>query len=192
MDISIKWPNDIYHHRNTKVGGIICQSHYNGRVFDVTIGIGINISNKKPTICMDEIASKLQKKEVALGRSTVLASFCNQFTEAINTFRVYGFEPFMKDYLNTWMHSDEEITVISDDDESVRTNAIIRGIDCHTGMLQAEAANGEILSLYPDTHSLNLMDKLLYKKKWLVCYKQENEELLSPCEQGLRSSRCCG
>lgn len=161
-------------------------------MFDVTIGIGINISNKKPTICMDEIASKLQKKEVALGRSTVLASFCNQFTEAINTFRVYGFEPFMKDYLNTWMHSDEEITVISDDDESARTNAIIRGIDCHTGMLQAEAANGEILSLYPDTHSLNLMDKLLYKKKWLVCYKQENEELLSPCEQGLRSSRCCG
>ena len=129
---------------------------------------------------------------MALGRSTVLASFCNRFTEAINTFRVYGFAPFMKDYLNTWMHSDEEITVISDDDESVRTNAIIRGIDCHTGMLQAEAANGEILSLYPDTHSLNLMDKLLYKKKWLVCYKQENEELLSPCEQGLRSSRCCG
>ena len=69
------------------MGGIICQSHYNGRAFDVTIGIGINISNKKPTICMDEIASKLQKKEVALGRSTVLASFCNQFTEAINTFR---------------------------------------------------------------------------------------------------------
>ena len=95
MDISIKWPNDIYHHRNKKVGGIICQSHYNGRAFDVTIGIGINISNKKPTICMDEIASKLQKKEVALGRSTVLASFCNRFTEAINTFRVYGFEPFM-------------------------------------------------------------------------------------------------
>ena len=73
MDISIKWPNDIYHHRNKKVGGIICQSHYNGRAFDVTIGIGINISNKKPTICMDEIASKLQKKEVALGRSTVLS-----------------------------------------------------------------------------------------------------------------------
>ena len=78
MDISIKWPNDIYHHRNKKVGGIICQSHYNGRVFDVTIGIGINISNKKPTICMDEIASKLQKKEVALDALAEMMGFARR------------------------------------------------------------------------------------------------------------------
>ena len=55
MDIAIKWPNDIYYHRDKKVGGIICQSFHNGRAFEVTIGVGINISNKKPTTCMDEI-----------------------------------------------------------------------------------------------------------------------------------------
>ena len=165
MDIAIKWPNDIYYHGDKKVGGIICQSHYNGRVYDVTIGIGINISNKKPTTCMDEIASNLQKKQIFLGRSTVLASFCNQFTEAIHTFRVYGFEPFMKDYLDNWMHSDEEVTVVCDGDESIKKKAIIRGINSTSGMLEAETMEGELLELYPDTHSLNLMDKLIYRKK---------------------------
>lgn len=165
MDIAIKWPNDIYYHRDKKVGGIICQSYFNGRAYDVTIGIGINISNTKPTTCMDEIASNLQKKKIVLGRSTVLASFCNQFTEAIHTFRVYGFEPFMKDYLDNWMHSDEEITVVSDEDESIRKKALIRGINSTSGMLEAETMDGEMLELYPDTHSLNLMDKLIYKKK---------------------------
>ena len=165
MDIAIKWPNDIYYHGDKKVGGIICQSYFNGRVYDVTIGIGINISNKKPTTCMDEIASNLQKKQIVLGRSTVLASFCNQFTEAIHTFRLYGFEPFMKDYLDNWMHSDEEVTVVCDGDESIKKKAIIRGIYSTSGMLEAETMDGELLELYPDTHSLNLMDKLIYRKK---------------------------
>lgn len=165
MDIAIKWPNDIYYHRDKKVGGIICQSFHNGRAFEVTIGVGINISNKKPTTCMDEIASNLQKKEVVLGRSTVLASFCNQFTEAIRTFRTYGFEPFMKDYMDTWMHTGETVTVVSDDDESVKMKAHIEGINCMSGMLQAKTDDGEMIELFPDTHSFNLMDRLLYKKK---------------------------
>ena len=114
---------------------------------------------------MDEIASNLQKKQIVLGRSTVLASFCNQFTEAIHTFRLYGFEPFMKDYLDNWMHSDEEVTVVCDGDESIKKKAIIRGINSTSGMLEAETMDGELLELYPDTHSLNLMDKLIYRKK---------------------------
>lgn len=114
---------------------------------------------------MDEIASNLQKKEVVLGRSTVLASFCNQFTEAIRTFRTYGFEPFMKDYMDTWMHTGETVTVVSDDDESVKMKAHIEGINCMSGMLQAKTDDGEMIELFPDTHSFNLMDRLLYKKK---------------------------
>ena len=42
---------------------------------------------------------------------------------------------------------------------------IVAGISPETGMLLAEFDNGEKVELFPDTHSLNLMDKLLYKKK---------------------------
>lgn len=164
MNIGIKWPNDIYFNKTKKVGGVICQSSYTGRAFDITIGIGINISNNRPTTCMDEIASNLKKEKVFLGRSTVLASFFNQFESAIQEFRMHGFDPFMKDYLDTWIHSNEIITVISDD-ETTKAKAKITGISSETGMLLAESETGEVLELFPDTHSLNLMDKLLYKKK---------------------------
>lgn len=164
MNIGIKWPNDIFYNKTQKVGGIICQSAYTGRAFDITIGIGINISNNRPTTCMDEIASNLKKEKVVLGRSTVLASFCNQFEAAIQEFQMHGFEPFMKDYLETWIHSNEEMTVISDD-ETTRMRVRITGISSKTGMLLAEGEKGEMVELFPDTHSLNLMDRLLYKKK---------------------------
>ena len=123
MNIGIKWPNDIYYNHKQKIGGIICQSTHNGRAFDVTIGVGINISNNRPTTCMDEIASQLQHHKVVLGRSNVLASFCNQFVEAIKTFRMYGFEPFLEDYMDMWLHTDEVVTVVNDEDEPQKRQA---------------------------------------------------------------------
>ena len=102
---------------------------------------------------------------MVLGRSNVLASFCNQFVEAIKTFRTYRFEPFIEDYMDMWLHTDEVVTVVNDEDETQKRQAMIRGISPETGMLLAEFDNGEKVELFPDTHSLNLMDKLLYKKK---------------------------
>lgn len=182
MNIGIKWPNDIYYDGRLKVGGVICQSAYTGKMWDVTIGIGINISNKQPTTCMDEIASKLKKREVFLGRSTVLASFCNQFVEAIRTFRMYGFEPFMNDYLDTWLHNEEVVTVQSDLDPEEQCKAVITGISPLSGMLLAKKEDGSVLELFPDTHSMNLMDKLIYKKKLDSCVCWDNERVVG-CER---------
>lgn len=190
MNIGIKWPNDIYFNRKKKIGGIICQSTYNGRAFDVTIGCGINISNNRPTTCMDEIASQLEHHKVILGRSNVLASFCNQFVEAIKTFRMYGFEPFMKDYMDMWLHTDEVVTVVNDEDESLKRKAIIRGISPRSGMLIAEFDNGEKVELFPDTHSFKLMDKLLYKKKWSVSLNIHSTDIYQSGASVPQGCRC--
>ena len=53
IDINIKWPNDVYVNKKTKICGIMCQSVYTNGVFDITSGIGINISNRKPTTCIE-------------------------------------------------------------------------------------------------------------------------------------------
>lgn len=59
LDINIKWPNDVYVNRKTKFVGIVCQSLYSNNVFDITSGIGINVSNDKPTTCLEkEIEAK--------------------------------------------------------------------------------------------------------------------------------------
>ena len=54
LDINIKWPNDIYVNKRTKVCGIISQSVYSNGIFDITSGIGLNVSNRKPTTCLEE------------------------------------------------------------------------------------------------------------------------------------------
>lgn len=58
LDINIKWPNDVYVNRTTKFVGIICQSVYSNNVFDITSGIGINVSNDKPTTCLEKEVEK--------------------------------------------------------------------------------------------------------------------------------------
>lgn len=58
--VRIKWPNDIYVD-TVKIGGILCQSEYKDGTFNVTTGIGINISNRSPTICLQDVLSTEQK-----------------------------------------------------------------------------------------------------------------------------------
>ncbi|KAI9920753.1 hypothetical protein PsorP6_002210 [Peronosclerospora sorghi] len=74
--VRIKWPNDIYANQ-VKIGGILCQSEYHNGLFSVTTGafwyirdlqlcfnrklslagICINIFNRSPTICLQDVLS---------------------------------------------------------------------------------------------------------------------------------------
>ena len=52
--INIKWPNDLYIDRRYKLCGILCHSEFCDGVFNITSGIGINVSNRSPTVCIEE------------------------------------------------------------------------------------------------------------------------------------------
>ena len=54
LDLNIKWPNDVYLDKSKKFVGIVCQSTYSNNAFDITSGIGINVSNSKPTTCLEK------------------------------------------------------------------------------------------------------------------------------------------
>ena len=63
LDINIKWPNDVYVNKRMKFVGIMCQSVYSNNIFDITSGIGINVSNYKPTTCLEkELEEKIGKR----------------------------------------------------------------------------------------------------------------------------------
>ena len=36
-----------------QVGGLLCQSAYRDRQFRLTVGVGLNLSNREPTTCVD-------------------------------------------------------------------------------------------------------------------------------------------
>jgi biotin---protein ligase len=54
LDVRIKWPNDIYA-RGLKLGGVLCHSSYKDRVFHVVMGVGLNLANRSPTTCVDQL-----------------------------------------------------------------------------------------------------------------------------------------
>lgn len=88
----IKWPNDIYallgdSQAPLKVGGILCNSLISGKEFSVIVGLGLNVSNKEPTICVNDLISAAATGQGCgavqppLDRETLLATIMNHFEE---------------------------------------------------------------------------------------------------------------
>ncbi|CAH0520831.1 unnamed protein product [Peronospora belbahrii] len=160
--VKIKWPNDIYAHQ-VKIGGILCQSEYRDGTFSVTTGIGINISNRSPTVCLQDILST-EKHPCNVTKEEFLAAFCNVYEPMEKLFLKKGFEPFMADYLARWLHTDQVVQVTSSEDVSNnKVPAVIKGLTS-TGCLLAQGDDGSRLELYPDGNSFDFLTGLLKRK----------------------------
>lgn len=58
LDINIKWPNDLLVNKRTKLCGIISYATYHNGDYDLISGAGLNVSNRKPTTCLEEEVKK--------------------------------------------------------------------------------------------------------------------------------------
>jgi len=170
LDVWIKWPNDIYTSKGVKIGGVLCQSSYRNdtRDFDICVGIGLNVSNKEPTTCLNDIASsrssssdegKTEKPEV-FSREWVLATFLNTFEFYVNEFEKKGFSPFQKLYLSRWLHSGQTV-ILGDQNQKV----VIQGL-MDNGYLRATDATetGIEYELHPDGNSFDFLKGLVISK----------------------------
>ena len=54
LDVRIKWPNDVYG-SGLKLAGVLTHSSYRSRIFRLTVGCGINVSNSQPSTCVDDM-----------------------------------------------------------------------------------------------------------------------------------------
>eukprot|EP01134_Creolimax_fragrantissima_P002432 CFRG2432T1 len=159
--IRLKWPNDIYTGK-TKIGGVLCNSVYNSsrKEFEIVCGVGLNVFNNHPTTCLASLitdASAVPSRPT-LEREGLLAHFMNIFDEYMDTYRVRDFTPFLPDYLERWMHSDEVLKLAADG-----SFVTVKGLS-EAGYLLAEDSNGEKCELHPDYNSLDLYKGLLKKK----------------------------
>ncbi|GIL59402.1 hypothetical protein Vafri_14268 [Volvox africanus] len=57
LDLRIKWPNDIYA-GGLKVAGALIHTTWQGGWFNVIAGIGLNVNNRTPTTCLDELLER--------------------------------------------------------------------------------------------------------------------------------------
>eukprot|EP00126_Sphaerothecum_destruens_P005184 Sdes_comp18622_c0_seq1m8806 len=169
----VKWPNDIYSRSNEKLGGILCNSDtsYCGDKYFVVVGIGLNIFNEFPSICIRSLVKEKSSSKLfaSISCEEIFALFLHYFHHYFGLFEKYGFEMFLERYYRAWLHSNQIISV-QDADSRQPLNVKILGISLSTGNLIAADSNNQtnpsLLELHPDYTSLNLISNLMTAKSY--------------------------
>jgi biotin--protein ligase len=173
--IRLKWPNDIYAYSPSgkkgkglenyrKIGGILVTSSIENGKFSLLIGIGLNVSNTSPTICVNDVARRAGVSETC--REAVLASFMHIFEEMYARFYVTGFAAFETAYYKAWLHSGQDISMEGDvvRGTGARVDDLrVEGIDLASGLLRARG-RGQVYLLQPDGNSFDMMKGLIKRK----------------------------
>ncbi len=94
--LKIKWPNDVYLN-NQKIAGILVNSNLYGKKVIMTIGIGINVSNSKPTLCLNDHFGK------KFDSCNVLIEYLNAFDELYCKL-VESPDELVQEYKENWLH----------------------------------------------------------------------------------------
>ena len=76
------------------------------------------MDNAEPTTCVNAIMQELSKPKIT--REGFFATFCNVFEPMQIKFDTSGFQPFKQAYLDSWLHTNQRVT-IKDAQESVLT-----------------------------------------------------------------------
>ena len=68
-------------------------------------GIGLNVHNSYPTTCVNSLVQKdFQSHTTVVSKEPILANFFNYFEEMYAIFNQNGFDPFIEEYYDSWLH----------------------------------------------------------------------------------------
>ncbi|KAL1309937.1 hypothetical protein HN51_052670 [Arachis hypogaea] len=163
VDVKIKWPNDLYLN-GLKVGGILCTSTYKSKKFNVSAGIGLNVSNEKPTTCLNTELRELSVEAYRFQREDVLATFFNKFETFYRLFIDQGFQSLEELYYKTWLHSGQRVIVQEKNDDNVVEHVVtIQGLTS-SGYLLAVGDDSQLCELHPDGNSFDFFKGLVRRK----------------------------
>ena len=189
IKLQLKWPNDIYYN-NLKIGGVLCESVYDfkNEKYIITSGVGLNVNNKQPTICINDIIQNTfnhdkndqeeknendnNKDQMVLSREEVLSEFVNTFEPIYEDLVENGFVTQKEKYLKYWMHSGQKILVDQDakgiktkngDNKKDKIEMFIIGVT-DLGQLLGQNKNGETFELHPDGNSFDFLQGLVCRK----------------------------
>ncbi|RCV05344.1 hypothetical protein SETIT_1G076200v2 [Setaria italica] len=163
LDVRIKWPNDLYL-KGLKVGGILCTSSYEPKVYNICTGIGLNVDNEKPTTCLNAALQEANVISPRLKREDILAYFFNKFENLFEVFSNQGFQALEEQYYNSWLHSGQRVVVQdAHEGQSVDSVVTIQGLT-PTGYLYAIGEDGKNYELHPDGNSFDFFTGLVRRK----------------------------
>ena len=156
FDMKIKWPNDIYYKSQHKLVGILTNSQFEGNCAKFFVGIGVNLSNSKPTYSLKNIVEEeLDASKFAISKEKLIAEILNQVNGLIRLINHQGKEKIVDLYYENWMLTDKIIQLDNG------KQAHILGLD-EDGYLRVNLLeDGEIVSLLPDGNRFDIMEQMI-------------------------------
>ncbi|KAJ4963683.1 hypothetical protein NE237_023622 [Protea cynaroides] len=164
LGLKIKWPNDLYLN-GLKVGGVLCTSTYKSKKFNVSIGIGLNVDNEKPTTCLNAALRELSSDTYELRREDILVAFFKAFENLFGIFLREGFQALEELYCKTWLHSGQRVVIQERrDDQRVEDVVVtIQGLTT-SGYLLGFGEDNQMYELHPDGNSFDFFKGLIRRK----------------------------
>ncbi|CAG7722798.1 unnamed protein product, partial [Allacma fusca] len=159
IDLRMKWPNDIYI-RGQKVGGVLVKSRLQGNIAIVSIGIGVNVSNKYLAVCLNSFLGEENK----LTQATLVAKCLSQMEDLLEQIEKGGLNEIINTYTENWLKAGQENTDGVVRVEVSKENYVecrVEGID-ESGFLRVVDINpGKVLFLHPDGYSFDIAKRLI-------------------------------
>ncbi|KAL3123384.1 hypothetical protein niasHT_004556 [Heterodera trifolii] len=155
-------PNDIYYERSYKKGGLIVQVSHCGPNYCCTVGVGLNVANAKPTICINDMLPMHSNRQLTV--EEVLAWTMNEFEYFVNVFEKKGRAEFLKLYYRFWMHSHEEVQILHSENGGRREKVVIRGLDEYGYLEVRSKETGQIMNVMDDGNTFDLFHGLIVPK----------------------------
>ncbi|KAH8291814.1 hypothetical protein KR054_000989 [Drosophila jambulina] len=166
LDISIKWPNDVYANGNQKIGGLVINTTLQGSQAIVNIGSGINLNNSKPTVCINDLIREHNvltpnNKLPALKYEIFIARIFNEIERLLGEVQNGDFDNFYALYYSLWLHSGQSVKICLQNEQE--REAEIVGID-DFGFLKVKLPTGTIETVQPDGNSFDMLKGLIVPK----------------------------
>uniref|UniRef100_A0A2M4AKI4 Putative biotin holocarboxylase synthetase/biotin-protein ligase n=1 Tax=Anopheles triannulatus TaxID=58253 RepID=A0A2M4AKI4_9DIPT len=166
LNLGLKWPNDIYAYGKTKLGGSIFSTQVDSRMAVVNLGVGFNLDNSKPTLCLNDVIAHYNAKHSTglplLSYEKTFALIFNKLEELYNRVQRQGVEELQQEYYRYWLHQDAEISMVDAGGESLQGTVV--GIDDYGFLLVKKQPSGETVSVHPDGNSFDMMQGLIIPK----------------------------
>ncbi|XP_039288576.1 biotin--protein ligase isoform X2 [Nilaparvata lugens] len=165
LDVCLKWPNDIYAGKLLKIGGSTLRCIVHNRVGICNVSLGLNLSNKEPTTCINDMITELNKKTgssiASLSHEKFFAIVFTELERIVDLVQNGQIEDVISLYYKYWLHSNAEATVIGADGSS-KTVQIV-GID-YLGALRVHDQLNDEYALHPDENSFDMQSAIIAPK----------------------------
>ncbi|KAM9566601.1 biotin--protein ligase [Guaruba guarouba] len=163
IDLRVKWPNDIYYSDVIKLGGVLVNSTLIETTFHILIGFGFNVNNSNPTICINDLITKFNKKKgkslKPLTADCLIARTVTVLERLIDIFQEKGPNGVLPCYYKYWVHSGRKVHLQNEEGPV----AWIVGIDDY-GFLQVHEEGKGVESVHPDGNSFDMLRNLIVPK----------------------------